>query len=105
MDVVKEKSTAYITVDFTDQLGTPEAPTAITYEVHDLATGTELKASTAVAIPAASVEVVLEPSVNHIVRAGKDKEAHCLTVTAAYGGTNQQTGEFVFYVQALGRIT
>lgn len=105
MQVVKEESTAFILVEFANKEGAPESPDTISYQVHDLDTGTVLQVPTAVDTPAAAVEIILGPEVNVIVKEGKVKEAHRLTVIATYGLSDQQTGEFVFYIQSMGAVS
>lgn len=104
VDVVKERTTAYLTVAFKDKTGAGAAPSAVSYSVYDMTSGTELRAATAVS-PAASVEIVLNAVDNVIVSASNARERRRVTVKATYGVDDELNDQFEYYVQNLERAT
>ncbi len=91
---IKEGTTAYLTVAFTDKAGAPVAPSGLTYRIDDLASGTEVLADTAVT-PGASVEITLPPSVH--VPIGNARTQHRLvTIKATYGADDGINAEYEY---------
>jgi hypothetical protein len=103
MDYVTERSTAYIAVDFLDKDGEPVAPTSISYRIEDVETGTVVKADTAVAPPAGSVEITVAPAENRLLP-GASYHRRRVTITAEYGVGDQVTTEYVYEVRALAGV-
>jgi len=97
---VNEGTTAYLTVAFLDADGVAALPTAVTWQCHDIQTGEELKAETAVT-PGTSVEITIPPSVNTLVNQGSRRETHRITVRGTYGDDDQVTGKYDFVVVGL----
>lgn len=102
-DAVNERTTAYITASFKDKAGLPAAPAAATCKIHDVATGTEIRASTALT-PATDIEIVVEPDENAVINPNLAVEKHVLTVVGTYGDGDAVTGRFYFHVRNLGYI-
>ena len=102
VDVVKERTTAYLTVTFRDKAGTAVAPAAATYSVYDMTTGTEIRAATAIS-PAPSVEITLGATDNAIQNPGNARERRRVTVRATFGADDELNDEFEYYVQNLER--
>lgn len=100
---VYEGNTAYLTVAFTDGDGVAALPTAVTWQCHDIKTGEELQAETAVT-PATSVEITIPPSVNTLANADEQRETHRVTIKATYGDDDQATGKYDFVVVGLTAI-
>ena len=104
MQQVNERSTAYLTVTPKDKTGTAQAPTALTYRVDDVLTGTEILPDTSVA-PGATVEITLTPEQNRILSGAHAVERRRVTVTAAFGAADQVCSEYVYEVVNLAKIT
>lgn len=94
---VKERSTHYLSVELLDKTGALAAPTAVSYSIWCMTTGTEVRASTAVT-PASSFELTLTPSDCAIVNSGNVVETKRVTVVAQYGGSGDQAVEEYDYV-------
>ncbi len=100
MEQVNERSTAYLTVTFKDKAGAAQQPTAASYRIDDVATGTEIRADTSLT-PGTSVEITLTPADNAMVSATRPIEVHALTVTATYGDADAVRGVYLFEVANL----
>jgi len=97
---MNEGDDGWLTVVFADRDGDPEIPSAVSYRVDCLTTGTDVRAATAVS-PAASVEIEITSTDTAIQDAGNDVERKLLTATASYGDGKQKRGAFVFVVRNL----
>ncbi|MBI3902776.1 MAG: hypothetical protein HY306_07525 [Nitrosomonadales bacterium] len=78
MDIVNEKTSAYITVSFLDKNGAPAVPTSITYSTRCLSTGAQIKNAINVT-PAASIQITLDALDNAIQAAQNPSELKLLT--------------------------
>lgn len=103
MQRVNERSTAYLTVTPKDKAGAAQAPTTMTYRIDDVLTGTEILADTSVA-PGSVVEIPLTPEQNRMLSAVNSVERRRVTVTAAYGISDQVCSEYVYEVVNLAAI-
>lgn len=104
MEHVNERSTAYLTVTPKDKTGVAQAPTTLTYRIDDVFTGTEILDDTSVA-PGSSVELTLTPEQNRILSATNSVERRRVTVTAAFGASDQVCSEYVYEVVNLVNVT
>lgn len=82
--VVNEGSSCYMQVSFTDQNGDDLVPGSISYTIHDEASGAVLLDETSI-IPAATVEVHVQPSINAMHDAARSTEIRVATIEASYG--------------------
>ncbi len=82
---VNEKSVAYLTVRFYDKNNSLAAPASATWEVHDIESGSELLAATAIAPIANTVELTLTPTINTFVDSNNTEEQRRVTVKATWG--------------------
>lgn len=103
METVNEGSTAYLVATFLNKAGVAEAPETITYTVHDVYTGTVLRASTGVT-PAATIEIALAPTDNGILNAVHPREERRVTITALFGVGAVQKSEYVYWVKNLAHV-
>lgn len=103
MPAVNEDSTAYLTVTPKDKNGDPQAPTGMSYAIHDAGSGKEVRGSTNVS-PGSSVEITLTPGDNAIFNIwGKDDKRR-VTVVATYAADDQVVAEFVYDVVNLRHV-
>ena len=102
VDVVNERTTAYLTVSFKDKTGALVAPSTVTYSVYCMSNAQELRADTSLA-PGATVEIVLGASDNAIVNAANGRERRRVTVKSTYGAGDELNDQFEYYVQNLER--
>jgi hypothetical protein len=104
--LVDERSAARITVDFLDFDDLPSAPTACSYSVIDVDSGTTLVAFGADPLtPAAQVTITLDKIGTQIVDDTKTREKHAVIVKADYGSGDEVNGRFYFYVNNLEVIS
>jgi hypothetical protein len=90
---VNEKSVAYLTVKFKDKTGALAAPASATWEVHDVESGSELLAATAIAPIANTVELTLTPTINTFVNSQNTEEVRRVTIKATWGVSNTTNAE------------
>jgi len=102
---VNEGSTAYVTVSFTDELGTAIVPSSISIKVNDVITSTELMSSTVTTPGTSSYTVTLTPTANRIINDNHEYEEHVLTIDATYETGKHCTGEYRFNVYNLRFLT
>ena len=102
MERVNERSTAYLTVTPKDKAGTAQVPTALTYRIDDVLTGTEILDDASVA-PGSSVELTLTPEQNRMLGTGQ-AERRRVTVTATYGVADQVCAEYIYEVVGLTAV-
>jgi hypothetical protein len=100
MKEVNEKSTRDIGVTFRDKNGALTVPSAISYRLDDVDSGTSIRGPTSVT-PASSIEITLTSADNAMVDATKRSEIHELTVTATFGASGQSVFSFDFKVRNL----
>lgn len=102
--IIKEKSTAYLTVTFKDKDGNAEAPTAATYRIDDVDSGAPIRTDTPLN-PATSVEINLEPSDNTLLDSTKPEEERRVTVKATYGATDGVNDEYIYQLKNLEKVS
>lgn len=105
MQQANEQSTAYLTVTFRNKAGAAEAPVTAKYRIHDVGSGTEVRAWTAITDPAGSVELTFSPEDNTLLVADNPVEQRRVTVVGTYGDHDAVTSEFIYEVVNLRGIT
>jgi hypothetical protein len=95
MDIVKERSTAYISVSFVDKNGAAAVPSTVTYSTKCTTTGTAIKTNVSVT-PASTVTITLDSLDNTIQNANNNSEQKALTVRSSYG-TNDECNDDYFW--------
>lgn len=103
MEQVNERSTAYLTVTFKDKAGAAQQPTAASYRIDDVATGTEIRGDTALT-PGTSIEIILTPADNAIVSPRLPVERHVVTVTGTYGASDAVRSQYAYEVVNLQAV-
>lgn len=99
MAIVNENSATTITSTFPDTSGNNQTPDSVSYTIHDIQSGTEIRASTALT-PASSVDIDIEPHENRILDRAHAMEGRKVTVTAV-DGVGQVVNEHVYKVRRL----
>lgn len=102
-DQINEGSTGYLTVTFLDKNGLAAAPVSATYRIHDVLSGTEIRAETAITPIAAQVEITLTPADNTLVNEVNSSEPRRVTAVAVYGQADGVKADFVYEVKNLAR--
>lgn len=105
MQTVTEKNTAYLTVNFYNKSGALDVPNTITYRIDDVASGSAVRADTAIGAVASSVEIRLTATDNTILNTNNRSERRRVTVTATYGVADQVTDEFYYEIVSLVKVT
>lgn len=100
---INEGSAAYLTIGFYDKSDANVPPTTVTYQVHDVASGTEMQAETSLT-PAASIEIPIDPAVNAIVNSSLSVETRRVTIKASYGAGEEFNDEYDYLVRNLSYI-
>lgn len=95
---ITEGSTAWVTVSFYSRLDVLEAPTAVSYEIWDITSGTCIKTATSLT-PLSQVEITLSAGDNAILAQTHFREARKVIVTATYAGSEQLVKDFVYHVR------
>lgn len=103
MKQISERSTAYLTVAFLDADNNPQTPAAITCRIDDVGSGQEVRPASAVA-PASAVTITISPTENAIL-SDNLRERRRVTVVAVYGTGDQVTGEYIYEVVNLRKVT
>lgn len=100
MDIINERSSAYIEVAFTDKTGAAAIPASVTYSTKCKTTGTAIKTNVSVNT-AATVTITLDSADNAIQSAANSTEDKLLTVRATYGAGDECNAEYVWRVTNL----
>lgn len=100
MDIVNERSSAYITVAFLDKNGAPAIPTSITYSTRCTSTGTAIKSNVTVT-PASTIIITLDALDNAIQNTSNSSENKLLTVRSTYGTNDECNDEYAWSVKNL----
>jgi hypothetical protein len=103
MDLINERTTAYVRVDFTDASGIGAVPATVTYSTKCKTTGTAIKTNVAVT-PAASVTITLDALDNAIQNSASQSEEKLLTVRATYGTNDENNAEYRWRVKNLSGV-
>jgi len=100
VDRVNEQTSAYYTVSFYDKDGDLEAPASVTYSVTDKASGTVIRADTAL-VTGQTVLVHLDADDTKMLNEDAGFEVHVLTVIGTYGAKDKVTAAIEFQVDNL----
>jgi hypothetical protein len=84
---------------YTDKDGAPAAPSSLSYRIINPVTGDEVRASTVVAQPAATVDLPLIPA-DHALATDATQERRRVIVTASYGVDDVLIGVYDYLVKA-----
>ena len=103
LDVVNERSTAYLAVSFYDKAGALSAPTSITYTIrHE--NGTVIRGPVTVAA-SEGVEITLDTNDNAIINTSGKSEIHVVTITGTYGVNDAIVSAFRYQVNRIDAVT
>ena len=98
--VVKEGSYAYLQFQVKDASGNPVTPVSATYSVHDVYSGTELRADTSLT-PSSSNLVTLTDDDNVILDTENRFERRRVTVKSTLAGGGKKNESYEYTVQNL----
>lgn len=101
---VNEGTTAYLSVTFLDKDGAEQEPATVTYRVHEMATGVQIRGDTSVT-PGETVEITLSVADNAILNQAALYETHVVTVAATYGEGDAVRSQYQYRVRNLRAVT
>ena len=102
---VNERSTAVLSMTFTDETKAPVIPTSARYCVLDELSGTVLSGWTSFTPTVASYDLTISQDNNRIIDDSRDTEVRIVTVVFEYYyGSKQCTGEFRYEVKNLTSV-
>jgi hypothetical protein len=105
MDIVNEKTTYRIVVEFIAEDGAPVVPSSGVYRLDDVLSGEEAIADTPFVPGGSSFVVTIPFAANEIINNSNDLEEKVFTVVAEYGVGKQCTGEYRYKVRNLLKLT
>ena len=102
--MMNEGGTGTLRLTFTDENGAPVTPSKVTYTIHDVASGTSVRASTE-ETPSSSVHnISLIAADNAIVDASSVTEQRLVTLVADYGSGKKIPEEVVYPVRNMAKL-
>jgi hypothetical protein len=104
METVNEESVAVVTAIFMDEDDNLVTPSAASYQVDDLATGTSLIAETAFTPTSGTYDVIIPAAQNAIIDTTRSYETKVVTVSFTYG-TGSAYAEYRYRVKNLNKVT
>ena len=105
MDIVNEKSTSIVSLTFTDNTGALVTPSAGTYQIHDAASGTEIRAETPFTPTGSTHDITITATENRILDAARNVEERIVTVSFTFGAGKNGNGEYRYGVKNLTKIS
>jgi len=103
LPIVDEKTAARLRITLLDFDDAQEIPNTVTYEIHDVATLTEIRGATGLT-PAGQIDIILMSADNAIIDSTLERERRRVTVKADYGSGQELNGEFDYYVRNLSFV-
>jgi hypothetical protein len=104
METVNEKTVAVLSLIFKDEDNALISPSAATYQIDDLNTGTSIVASTAITVVGGMYDVIITAAQNAIVDTTRSYETKVVTVAWTYG-TGTAYGDYRYRVKNLFKVT
>lgn len=98
---IPEQTTCYVTVVPRDKTGTAGAPSSGNYRVHDVKSGDEIVAETALSASASMEIVLLGTTVNAFVDRSNKTEKRRVTVDLLFGAGDPLNDEYVYTIERL----
>lgn len=105
MDSVNERTTLVLTISFKDEDDLPVVPSAAHYRIDDVASSTVIKAETALAPLASSIDLEILKGWNSMVAESRPYEIRRVTVEFDYGTGKHGTEEYLYKIVNLYGVT
>lgn len=99
--VVKEDSHSYLSCTIKNQAGTPVTPTQLFYTVHDVQSGSVVRAETEVTTPVETNVITLTDADNAILNDENEMEERIVTIRAILPGAVKHNDDFRYTVRNL----
>jgi len=104
IQIVNEKTTAYLTYTLLDKNNAPAAPVSATYQIDNADTGASIRVSTALGA-VASAEITLDKNDNTMQDQSTDYERHEVTINAVYSALDELHSSFIYKVRNLHKVS
>lgn len=105
MEIVNEKCTSIVSLTFRDETGDLVVPSAGSCQIHDAASGTEIRAETPFTPAGSTHDITITDSENRILDASRNVEERIVTVTFTYGAGKKGSGEYRYGVKNLAKLS
>ena len=105
MEIVNEKSTSIVTLTFRDESGALVTPSAGTCQIHDAASGMEIRVETPFTPAGSTHDITITDTENRILDATRNMEERIVTVSFTYGAGKNGNGEYRYGVKNLAKIS
>ncbi len=105
MDLVNEKSTPVLTIDFFDENGDAVIPSKVEYQIDDVASGQSVKAKSEIPVSSSSIDITLSTSDTSIINQSSTAEEKLLTMIYSWGSNKQLPKEFRYVVKNLQKVS
>lgn len=101
---INDRTTLVLTLTFRDEDDALVVPTAATYRVDDVLTGTTVKAKTSLTGLASSMELEITSAMNAAI-GEQTLQERVVTIEFDYGTARHGSDEYRYYVKNLGGVT
>lgn len=105
MEEVNDRSTAVITVGLKDENGNAVTPSAATYRIDDVDSGTQILDDTAFPSLASQVDLEITDAQNALLDETKPYESRKITVKFDYGSGKKGTAQYIYRIKNLSGVT
>ena len=104
MEIVNERSTSIVSLTFRDENGSLVTPSGGSCQIHDAASGTEIRAETPFTPVGSTHDITITDTENRILDATRNVEERIVTVSFTYGTSKKGSGEYRYCVKNLAKI-
>jgi hypothetical protein len=105
METVNERSTSFVTLTFRDESDALVIPSSGTCQIHDAASGTEIRAESPFTPAGSTHDITISDTENRILDATRNVEERIVTVTFTYGTGKKGSGEYRYGLKNLAKIS
>lgn len=105
VDIVPEKSTRTLTINFKDDTNQPVTPMSANYSIIDKYTNTTIRETTTFTPTTPTHEIELTGNDNRIITPANIYEVRIITITWHYSGNKVENTEYVYKIKNLKGIT
>ena len=102
---INERTTAWLTLAFFDELGNAVAPSSATYSINCLTSGNNVLPSTVLGALATVMTIAITSAQNAMQNPANLQEFRRLTIAVTYGDGAETTAEYDYVVKNLNFIS
>ena len=103
MEIVNEKSTIILPINFRDENGDAVTPTSATVRIDDKGSGTQIRAEAAISVTSSTYDLTVTGAENEILDQENDYETRVITLAWAYDVSSIGATEYTYNVKNLFR--